>query len=317
MATEVFTASAPAATAPEPVEPVDRPPTPQPVDPNGDPVGINRAPTLPDDATAPETPDAKAAEEAAKVEPPPPPADPKTAAKFAALAKREKEITAKAAEWKPKIEAAEKFEAARAKAKADPYAALEALGLNLQELVDAAIHHNKPETVEDRVARLEAERVQFLKDREQSSAQEIEQTIARHRSSVADFVNGDPDAYELVVARGAHGLVFEVIEEHFKATGQLMPSAQAAEMVENHLLTEARKMMSLKKLGGGVPAHPAPPAPPPGAPVANGKPAAPSLSSQSTKPNPTPPSAVPDYESHDAAIARIVAKMAAGGNART
>lgn len=300
----VITATTPAATASPPVEPVDTPPAPTPVNPND--------PATPLADTAPETPDAKAGEGKPEEQPPATAPDPKAAARFAALARREKEITAKAAEWKPKFEAAERFEAARAKVKEDPYAALDALGLNLQDLVDAAIHHNKPETVEDRVARLEAERAEAAKARESSSAQAVEETISRYKQTVSAFVDADPEAYELIVARRAHGLVFDVIEEHYKATGQVLPNAQAADMVENHLLEEARSMLKLKKLSNGAPVAA------PAVASTNGvKASPPSLSAQAVKPNPTPPSAVPEYESHDAAITRIAAKLAAAGNART
>lgn len=254
-------------------------------------------PTIPADAvpppdTTPETPDAKAGE-------PPAPVDAKLAPRFAALAKKERETVAKIAEWKPKFEAAEKFEAARAKVAEDPFAALDILGIDLQKLVDSAIGHGKSETVEGRLERLERERkeerAKATADADALSAQQQQAVFDNYKSSVASAIDADPDTNELIIARKAHGVVYDVIVEHWNKTGQLMPTADAAKLVEDHFFEEAKASLGLKKLAA-LTAAPA---------AKDGKPVAPSFSASTTKPNPAPIQPPPAYETHDQAIERI------------
>lgn len=265
-----------------------------------EPVATEEAPVAGEE---PESADENAPQEPAK-----PAVDTKLAPRFAELARREREITAKAAELKPKLEAAQQFETVRAKVKEDPFVALEALGITMPQLVDAVLRHGKPETVEDKVARLERERADEKKaadtQRAAMSQQQEKAVYDNFKQQITEFVNADPETYELTIARGAHTIIFDVIAEHFKATGNVLPVQDAAQMVENHFLEEYKSMSSLKKVASlGTKTEPVKPSP-----AKPGAKSAPPLSTSTTKATPTAKDP-PKRETHEERIARIAKKI--------
>lgn len=256
------------------------------------------ASTAPDPApSAPAPPDAAKVDDA-KVDDAPP-KDTKVAARFAELARREAEHARRQQALKAEEAELTAYKQAREQAKKDPRAALKALGISLQELVDAELKDGQPETVEDRVARLERERKEEAEARkkgeeEQTKAQ-IAATIDRAKAGARSHVDADPERYELIIAEGAHDEVFATIEGMYAATAKevaegkratplLLSFEQAADMVEEALLERARRLTSSKKLS-------APAAPPPAAtPPAPAKKASPTITAAKVAaPAATPP----------------------------
>lgn len=98
---------------------------------------------------------------------------------------------------------------------------------------------------------------------EQTQAQAREQAVVEFKQEISDFVNAEPDTYEMVRLAGPNAIeqVFARIEEHFEKTGQRLPTKDAAEQVEAALVAEAEKIIEAsKKLRSKF----APPPPPPG-----------------------------------------------------
>jgi hypothetical protein len=243
--------------------------------------------------TEPETPVAKRAETDA-------PSEERLAPRFAELARREKAVTAREAEWRPKLDEAEKFAGAKARLKEDPFAALELLGCTMQDIVDAALRHGEPETVEAKVERLERERADEKRAAQEMTEQHAKRVLDEHRQMTVQFVASRPDEYEMLVASGRQHVVFDMIEAHWAETGEVLPVADAATAAENYFLEEAEKLLATKKLSSKY-RQPA---------SLEGEGArAPSMSAASTKGSPAAPLA-PTGETHEQRIQRIASGIA-------
>ncbi len=211
-------------------------------------------------ATNSATPGAAAATEAAnasaaKVELAPQVEEPKKedhdlSPRFAALAKRERQILAKQQElarMKSEAEAAHKealeYKKIRENAKLNPMAYLESVGLSIQEVSEFILNDRKL-TPEQRVDLLEKKLQQDAEAQtraaQEAAERETQAVIDQHKKSVAQFVTSDPDTYELINKHGEDGtdLVFQVIYDHFVENGGRlppMPIQDAARAVEDHL----------------------------------------------------------------------------------
>jgi hypothetical protein len=87
-----------------------------------------------------------------------------------------------------------------------------------------------------------------IQDKESQKQQEYEkQVINNFKQELENFVTSNED-YELIRANSAHDLVFNVVEEHYNRTGRVLSNKEAADAVEAHLLEEAKKLLTLKKL---------------------------------------------------------------------
>jgi len=217
-------------------------------------------------------------------------------ARFAALARREKEILQREratkdaaakrdAELAERLAKAESIEKKRAAWSDDPLGLLEELGVTYQQLTERVLKHGEPATAEDRVAKLEARLEAEAKARDEAaakaaedvksaSAAKVESSINAFKSSIKDFVSAGADTYEMIAAEDAHELVFDVIEAGYEKDGTMMSVEQAAALVESHLYeTAVAKLKTSKKLAALFAPPPAPPAPvptvaPPGKPKA-------------------------------------------------
>jgi hypothetical protein len=248
--------------------------------------------------TEPETPAAKRAEFDA-------PSEERLAPRFAELARREKLITAREAEWRPKFDEAERFAGAKAKLREDPFAALELLGCTMQDIVDAALRHGEPETVELKIERLERERADERRAAQEMSEQHAQRVLDEHRHMTVQFVDSRPDEYEMLVATGQQHVVFDMIESHWAETGEVLPVADAATVAEDYFLEEAERLMATKKLSSKrLSSKYRPPAS-----LEGGGARAPSMSAASTKGAPAAPAA-PTGETHEQRIQRIASGIA-------
>lgn len=206
--------------------------------------------------------------------------------KFAALSRKEKELRARDKAFQDKEKALEKrladLEAQYGtkeaelsskyidpeKFKANPLEEMKRTGLTFEQLAQRVLNDGKPGTeevmsdqekrVEAKLAALEkklAEKEEAEKKREEEANQKkFEENMASFKAQLTDFCNKETD-YEMIRANDAVGLVFEVIEEHYAKTldqesgqGQILSNKEAADAVENYLLDEAKKQMSLSKV---------------------------------------------------------------------
>ena len=191
--------------------------------------------------------------------------------KFAALSRREKEIRAKEAEYDKRIAELEERLGSFGKKpepepelpieyrlKKDPLRALEDIGLSYDKLTELALNDGKltPE-MQMRLMREELEggyKKKFeelenrLLEKERSDEQRRYDDIQRgFQNEIEDFVESNPDRYELIQANEANDIIYDVIEEHYNDTGRILDIEEAAEAVENYLEEEAEKIFKLGK----------------------------------------------------------------------
>lgn len=194
-------------------------------------------------------------------------------ARFAALTKKERSIlekerqikaAEKARESDPDYVQFQEFKKARENAKVNPLAYLEAAGLSYGQVSEFLLNDKKL-TPEQRVEMLEEsirkdKETQATKAREDQEAAdkakkaaedaEVEEVLQGHKQSVAKHLEEGGDVYELTLAHGEDGveLVNQVIMDYFEANQTILPIADAAKYVEEHLEKVAReKVLSLKR----------------------------------------------------------------------
>lgn len=239
------------------------------------------APTAADvlDASAPAATTEEAPAEPAKAEAPA-----KVDPRFSALARKEAELhrarEAMKAE-KAALEAAHRqvvaFEEARSVAKRDPLAALEALGISVNDVNERVLNGNVP-TPADEVASLREEIERLRVDQESARVKAEEAAAARlaveqkaiieeARVQAVEHVRTNPTRYDLTIANFGETLVPQVREEHFARTGKLLTVEQAADLVEKHFEGIADRVANARKFQAKLQSRtsPAPAATPPAA----------------------------------------------------
>lgn len=102
--------------------------------------------------------------------------------------------------------------------------------------------------IEELEAKLSKQEEEAQRKREELAKQEEEQAIINFKDKIKNFVGSNKEAYELIEAEEADDLVFDVIENHYAETGEILDIKIAADEVENLLLEQARKKLKLKKL---------------------------------------------------------------------
>ena len=148
--------------------------------------------------------------------------------------------------------------------KRDPLATLDQLGLSYDKLTELALNDGK-HSEEERLGFVKEDiESKFQKQLEELKAQleekdlaaqtaEEEAAVKNFKSSISDTVTQNADKYEAIIANDAQDLIFDVINKQYENTKDsqtpvILEVEEAAEMVENYLLKEARKLTSLKKL---------------------------------------------------------------------
>lgn len=194
-----------------------------------------------------------------------PPADP-LAPKFAALARRDKELKAAQqaaaareaalAEREAKLKA---FEESQSRWQDDPIDFLDKSGVSIEKLADLIAAGPKPKESKE-VAELRKQVEALAKERaeaqEREKAQQVEAARANYRKDMADFVAKNADKYELLAEKGEAGqeLLFEVVQQHWRKTfkdtdGQapeMLTFEQAADWVEKSYEREVETTLSSK-----------------------------------------------------------------------
>lgn len=184
--------------------------------------------------------------------------------RFSALARKEAQLhkareqlkAEKAAVEEAARQAAE-FNSLRENARLNPIKALEALGLNYEQITEFVMNDNKPtpnaevQSVREELERFIEQQKEAQKQAEEIAVQRLtaeqDSVLEAFRSDAIGFVSANPERYELTTADDAAYLVPEVIEQHFVETGELMPIEKAADLVEAFLDQKAQRYAATKK----------------------------------------------------------------------
>jgi len=205
-----------------------------------------------------------ALEQAPKDAEKPPEKEDKFSSKFAALARREKQLLAREAEIKTKSEKLKSFDDEEKAFHADPFDYLKKkFNADYNYLTQRVLNNNqlteaqKVEMVEKRLEKFvsdqQAEKERAKQELEQTQKQkqnaEYQATIETFVSNIDKAIKADPDNFEFLNAQEeAPQMVYNVIEEHFSKTGKVLETAQAIEYVEKYLESESEKYLNLKKI---------------------------------------------------------------------
>jgi len=196
--------------------------------------------------------------------------------KFAELARKESAIRKVATTLK-----AQQAELAQAKAQleqqlaSDPFAALASKGWTPEKLIEAAIARgvkppeaSQPAQSSPEIAALKAE-IEALKEGSKKAVDTQYQAALKQIEGEATKLTDAPE-YATIKARGAVKDVVELVEKHFKATGEVIPTSEAMKLVEAELIEEGLKWAQIEtvkaKLSPPKPAEE--PAATPGTPAA-------------------------------------------------
>ena len=195
------------------------------------------------------------------------------APKFAALSRKEKQVrqyeaTVKQKEAELNKRLAEldgrsketdgKLQSFEEQFKANPIQALKDRGLSLEDLIKIQMNDEQP-TVEMQMKRMRSELEENMKkeldqlrnsskEKEEAQAKaQYEQAVSSYKAEMASFIETNSEAYELIQANDATELMFEVAEEYYQKNKKVLDIKDVADVVEQHLEGEARKILELKK----------------------------------------------------------------------
>lgn len=189
--------------------------------------------------------------------------------RFAQLARREKgvrqqqddykklqqEVAALREQQSRPNDAARELEDLRKIAAENPRELLSRLDLDFNRLSEDVITGNKKpddyrrdasiDKLLGRIDELES-KLSTREEREVVSRQET--AYNKFLDEIRNFVETNNDAFELVHSKDAHGLIAEVMQEHYNSTSEVMDYRKAAQLVEDHLEEEARSYFGSKKI---------------------------------------------------------------------
>lgn len=221
--------------------------------------------------TKPETVEAGKTEETNPDEQKPAEKPDKFAQKFAALSRKEREIRqretslkAREQEIEVRLAKAAEIEALPSKVKESPLEALERLGVTYDQLTELILQQGQEKPEDKKLAEIERKIADYEKREREAVVQRQEQARQSYLAELSAFCKSS-DKYELIQANSAVPVVYQVVEEHYNKTGEILTNEQAADLVESHLEEEAAKLLKLNKIKAKL----APPAAQPTAPVAN------------------------------------------------
>lgn len=255
--------------------------TPNPAQP---PEAIEVAPEAPVEAAPVETTPIEAGQpdtiEAAPAETPKeePKVDKPISAEYANLARKEKQIRARAQEMKAQEVALKAREDAlkaketqapavsaddlKARLAREPLSVLQELGIGWDELTNAALNQPSPDKVILQKMQAEIEQLKGLQNKtaktfEEQQTQQYNQAVSQIRSEITNLVSVDAN-FETIRETGSEETVVELIKETFNKDGILMSVEDAARAVEEHLVEEYIKVARLSKIQQKLAPAPAP-----------------------------------------------------------
>lgn len=212
------------------------------------------------------------------------------APKFAALSRKEKEIRAEQAkikveraeiekmraEWETKTKSsAESDSQLQAKLKKNALKTLqEDFGLSFEQLIEMQQNDQNPTPqmmIEQLKAEMDSKYQKELSDLKDSLKSKEEREVKERyeaakngfMNELTEFVQSQPDKYELILANGATELMYETAEQYYQQTGKVPSHDEVATAVEEHLEERAREILKLKRFQTAqkIEAKPGAPAP--------------------------------------------------------
>lgn len=177
------------------------------------------------------------------------------AARWAALTQKEKFLTDKEKEYKQKDIQYKALETELKSIKGNPANAIKMLekefGITFESMLDHFLTNGKL-TPEQEIAQIKKEREEErqlqARQAEESNTKAMENNLNTFKADLKTFIDGNNEAYELIQANEAYDLVFNVIDQDYRKSGQIMKTEDAAKLVEDYLLEKAKKLMQAKKL---------------------------------------------------------------------
>lgn len=250
----------PTPAAPPPMSPVER--AMAALDPKPEPAA---APPPAPEAAQEAAPVPEPAKEEPKAEPKA--VEPTVAERFAAMAKRERQMVerdraikdreSKLAEREAAIKAAEEKRAGYSQ---DPLKALSDLGLTYEDLTKLMLNKTDPSAQQAVALRQLAEQVESAK-REAAAAKEAiakaqaereaaerESATNAFRSEVAAFVDANKSKYQLIEATESQSLLFDAIRAQFEQDGEMPPIDKVAAKVEDYLEKRLERVLKAEKV---------------------------------------------------------------------
>lgn len=190
-----------------------------------------------------------------------------SAAKFAALARREKALARERAEsksreadrekqWEAKLQAqrSEIEQSYRSKLQQDTWGTLIEAGLTPEQVTQVMLNTPKPEDIKFQEMRRELDQLKKQSETAANQTQEqqkrsYEQARGLVSKEVALLVDGN-DAFETIVAMGAQDAVVQLIEDTLNdpEQGYMMSAEDAAKAVEEYLVEKTLSYAKLKKV---------------------------------------------------------------------
>jgi hypothetical protein len=186
-----------------------------------------------------------------------PPDDPKFAQKLAALARKDRDLLAKATELKGREAKLAKYVGIDKAFQEDPLKAFQMLGLDVRDVVRRIALGNVKPTLEHEVKTLRKKQEEWEQTQAEQKKDEAQKTydsqVVEVKQGIGNFLRSRPDDYELVLIEEENGgnaveAIYEMIVLHHGKTGEIMRFEDAASRAEDHYLDRARKRAGAKKL---------------------------------------------------------------------
>lgn len=176
--------------------------------------------------------------------------DTKFASKFAALARKERELSARSKEFKALESEVREWQKAKASAKENPLAYLKYAGIDPDTIIDGVLKGGgdaEPDPVAKVQKELEEIKARDAERVELENRRQLEQRVQIFKSEQKKFIESHADRYELIQTFDASDLVFQVTDEYYRLKGEVPTHEQAANLVERHLEKTLEKLPSVKK----------------------------------------------------------------------
>ena len=139
---------------------------------------------------------------------------------------------------------------------------LEHYGISLDDIILSSLGEDAPApTPESEIAALRRELDEYktgqitkeedaVKAEQDAVTAHNEKFIQDYKDSISQVISQNADDYELVAMLGYEDTVFEVVENHFNSTGEVLDPKIAAQHVEDYLMknmTNSKKFSKVEK----------------------------------------------------------------------
>ena len=182
---------------------------------------------------------------------------------FNALTKREKMLVEREAQIKEESQSLKQYRDDLAVLEKNPIEFLGKHGFEPKQIADFLLgggnkkgegeggeggESSKVEQLMKRLDDMESQRKEELENAKKSKKQQQEEaTINNFKENIKKTVGENAEKYEILESMGQHDLVYEVIEQHHKETGEILDIDKAAESVENYLESQLEKIAGTSK----------------------------------------------------------------------